>query len=177
MIDRFLDRYLPTRQRPEPDLDTAGERSVLIDRGIAALIDLLACYLLIEVPVLYVLSELFPAEFEALGGTAVVLSLVLLLPVYVTYSFALEWRYARTPGKVNRGLVVAMADGEACTARAAAVRNLLRYIDLIGVPPVVVGSVAAVLLGGPRVGDVLAGTLVVRTRTPDEAQQQRVSTP
>lgn len=177
MIDRLLDRYLPTRQPPEPKLGTAGERSVLLDRGVAALIDLLASYLLIEVPALYVLSELLPSEFEALGGAAIVLSLVLLLPVYVTYSFALEWRYARTPGKVNRGLVVVMADGGSCTAKAAAVRNLLRYVDLVGVPPLVVGVVAASVLDGRRVGDVLAGTVVVRSRTVDEARRRDVSAP
>lgn len=172
MIDRVLDRFLPTRQRPEPDLGTAGTRTVLIDRAVASGIDLLVSYVLIEAPVLYVLSEVFPTAFEALGGAAVVLSVLLLLPVYVTYSFGFEWRYGRTPGKVNRGLLVVMADGGVCTARAAALRNLLRYVDLIGVPPFVVGLLCAAVTDGRRVGDLVAETVVVRTRPPEEDRPQ-----
>jgi len=175
MIDRILDRWQPTRQRPEPDLDTTENRSVLLDRGIATVLDLLVSYLLLEIPVLYVVSELAPAAFDALGGAAVILSLVLLLPVYVTYAFAFEWRYGRTPGKVNRGLVVVMAGGEDCTARAAALRNLLRYVDLAGLPPLVVGVVVALVSDGRRVGDLVAGTVVVRSRPPDAAGHARAS--
>lgn len=167
MIDRILDRWQPTRQRPEPDLDSTADRSVLLERGVATALDLLVCYLFIEVPALYVLSELAPTAFEALGGVAVILSLVLLLPVYVTYAFAFEWRYGRTPGKVNRGLVVVMVSGEHCSARAAAIRNLLRYVDFAGLPPLIVGAVVALLSDGRRVGDLVAGTVVVRSRPSD----------
>lgn len=175
MIDRILDRWQPTRQRPAPDLDSAGDRVVLLERGAATALDLLVSYLLIEVPALYVLSELAPAAFDALGGAAVILSLVLLLPVYVTYSFAFEWRYGRTPGKVNRGLVVVMLTGEHCTARAAALRNLLRYVDFLGVPPLVVGVIVALLSDGRRVGDLVAETVVVRSRPSDADGSARAS--
>lgn len=168
MIDHVLEGLLPTRQRPRGDLDTVGDRSVVLDRGIAGGIDLLVCYVLVEMPVLYVVGELLPSAFEVLGGAALVLSVVLLLPVYVTYSFAFEWRYGRTPGKVNRGLVVTMEDGRDCHFGAAAVRNILRYVDLIGVPPVIVGLVCALVTDGRRVGDLLADTVVVRTRLTDE---------
>lgn len=166
MIDRVLDRFLPTRNQPAPVMNSVAETTVLIDRGIAAAIDLVICYVLIELPVVYVLSEVVPEQFDSLGGTAVVLSVVVLLPIYVTYSFACEWIYGRTPGKVNRGLMVAMATGEACTMRASAVRNLLRYVDLVGIPPLVVGLVSAFLADGRRIGDVIAGTVVARARAP-----------
>lgn len=166
MIDRFLDRILPTRGQPAPVLDSVTERTVLFDRGVATAIDLLLCYVFLEVPVVYVLGEAFPAQFDALGSAAVVLSFVVLLPIYVTYAFTCEWMFGRTPGKVNRGLMVVMASGEPCTIRASAVRNLLRYVDLLGVPPLIVGLVSVLVTDGRRIGDLAAGTVVVRARAP-----------
>lgn len=148
-------------------MGTAGERAVLIDRGIAAAIDLALCYFLLEIPVVYLASELLPGALESLGAAGVVLSIAFLVPVYITYSFAFEWLFSRTPGKVNRGLVVVMADGRPLTPWAAATRNLLRYVDLVGVPPAIVGAVSAVLSSrGRRIGDRAAGTVVVRARSP-----------
>lgn len=166
VFDWDLDGLLPTTKRPTPDLATAGDRAVLFDRAIAALIDLLVCYVLLELPVVYVLLELFGDEYPWLGAAAPLLSLAVLVPLYLTYSFAFEWQYGRTPGKVNRGLVVVMADGTPCTRRGSAVRNLLRYVDVLGVPPLVVGLVVAAASDGRRVGDRAAGTVVVRTRAP-----------
>jgi uncharacterized RDD family membrane protein YckC len=166
VFDFDLDGLLPTTKRPTPDLASAGQRAVLFDRAIAALIDLLVCYVLLELPVVYVALELFGDEYAWLGAAAPVLSLVVLVPLYLTYSFAFEWQYGRTPGKVNRGLVVVTTDGRPCTLRASAIRNLLRYVDLLGVPPLVIGLVVAAVSGGQRVGDRVAGTVVVRTRAP-----------
>src|SRR6056297_4147566 len=110
-------------------IDTAGDRDVLLARAGAAAIDLLVCYVLLEFPLIYAASVLFSGPYEALGGFVVPLSVLVLFPLYATYSFAFEWQYGRTPGKVNRGLLVVMADGRECTLRASAVRNLLRYVD------------------------------------------------
>lgn len=166
MIDRVIDGIWPTSRQPAPALETATDRSVAVSRVGAAVIDLLVCYVLVEIPLVYVLSYAFPAAYEAVGGYVVALSLLVLLPIYSTYSFYFEWRFGRTPGKVNRGLVVVMANGEECTLRASAVRNLFRYVDLLGVPPLVVGLVSIVLADGRRVGDLAAGTRVVRSIAP-----------
>ncbi|OAQ53416.1 hypothetical protein HTG_08020 [Natrinema mahii] len=147
-------------------IDTASDRDVLLARAGAAAIDLFVCYVLLEFPLIYAASVVFSEPYEALGGDAVFLSLVALVPLYVTYSFVCEWRYGRTPGKVNRGLLVVMADGRECTLRASAVRNLCRYVDLLGVPPLVLGLVSALAADGRRVGDLAAGTIVVRSTAP-----------
>ena len=170
MIDRVLDRFLPTRTQPAPSMDSVADHRVLLDRGFAAAIDLVFCYVFVEAPVIYVLGEVLPDRFEAFLGTAAVLSFLALLPIYVTYSFAFEWRYGRTPGKVNRGLLVVMTDGRRCTLRASAIRNLLMYVDLVGVPPLVVGLVSALLADGRRIGDLVAGTVVTRARVPDDVR-------
>lgn len=160
---RLLDLY-PTARAPAPALDTADDRDVLVDRFLAAAADLLVTFLVVEVPSLYVLDVVTSGAVSS-SSAAPVLSLVLLAPLYVTYSFAFEWRYARTPGKVWRDLTTVLADGSPCTLRASAVRNLLRYVDGLGVPPLVVGAVVALASSrGQRLGDRVAGTVVVRTR-------------
>ncbi len=164
----MLDAIWPTRQQPAPDLDSASETAVVLARGAAAAIDLLVCYVFVVIPVFYGISELFPAEFEALGSGAIWLSVLVLVPVFITYAFAFEWHFGRTPGKVNRRLIVVMADGRPCTGRASALRNIAMYIDLLGIPPLVVGLVSALVADGQRIGDQIAGTVVVRSIPRDD---------
>lgn len=171
MIDWKLDGFLPTRRQPAPALETADDRGVLLARGGAAVIDLFVCYVLIEFPSIYVLSVAFSGPYEALGGYVVALSLLVLLPIYATYSFVFEWRYGRTPGKVNRNLLVVTAEGRPCTYRASAVRNLFLYVDLLGVPPLVVGFVSALTTDGRRLGDHAAGTIVARSVAPTDRKE------
>lgn len=168
MLNRVLDAIWPTRQQPAPDLDSVANTSIVFARGAAAAIDLLVCYFFLVIPGFYIVSELFPAEFEALGAGAVWLSILLLVPVFITYAFVFEWHFGRTPGKVNRRLIVVMADGRPCTGRASAIRNIALYIDLLGIPPLVVGLVSALTADGQRIGDRLAGTVVVRSIPRDE---------
>lgn len=169
MIDRLLDSLLPTRYRPAPAMGSAGDVRVLLARGAAALVDLAICYVLLELPVFYAASVLFRGAFETNAATLALASVLVLVPLYLTYSFAFEWRFGRTPGKVNRGLLVVTADGGVPGLRAVAVRNLLRYVDLLGVPPLVVGAVVALASGGRRIGDHLAGTVVVRATAGERA--------
>ncbi|PSP76746.1 RDD family protein [Halobacteriales archaeon QS_3_64_16] len=159
----------PSAIPPAPVLASAGDRSVLLARIGAVSIDLAICYLLLEVPGLYLLSVLLPGSIAEWGPLALGLSIAILIPLYLTYTFYFEWRYSRTPGKVNRGLVVVRSDGRPCTLRASALRNLCRYVDFLGVPPLVLGVLAAIVSPtGERIGDRVAGTLVVRTRAPEE---------
>ncbi|RRJ30130.1 RDD family protein [Halocatena pleomorpha] len=168
MIDWTLDGFLPTGRQPVPALETADDRGVLLARGGAAMIDLFVCYVLIEFPFIYAFSVAFIGPYEALGEYIVVLSLLALLPIYATYSFLFEWRYGRTPGKVNRDLLVVTADGRPCTYRASAIRNLFLYVDLLGIPPLVIGFLSPLVTDGRRVGDLAAGTIVVRSVAPTD---------
>lgn len=147
-------------------MDTVADRAVLIDRGIATAIDLALCYFVIELPLIYAASQLFPTAYTANDQSIIVMSFVILIPLYITYSFAFEWQVSRTPGKVNRGLVVVMADGRPLTLWAAALRNLLRYVDLVGIPPILIGAISAIVTDGRRIGDLAAKTVVVRAQSP-----------
>jgi uncharacterized RDD family membrane protein YckC len=160
---RVLSLY-PTRQAPAPALDTAGERAVLLDRGLAALFDLFVCLFVIEAPLVFIFETLTAGLF---GESPLFLPITFLAlgPLVVTYSFVFEWRYARTPGKVWRGLVTVTNDGDPCSVLAAGARNLLRYVDYLGVPPFVIGLVSMFFSAhGKRVGDQVAQTVVVRIR-------------
>ena len=160
---RLLSLY-PSRKPPEPQLDTAGERGVLRDRILAAGFDALVCFVVIEAPLLWVLDVLSAGQF---GESALfwVVGIAGLLPLVSTYGFAFEWQYSRTPGKVWRRLITVSDDGTRCTLFASAVRNLARYLDYLGVPPLALGvAVAAFDDEGQRVGDRMAETVVVRSR-------------
>lgn len=163
MVDLF-----PSRRPPIPAMETAGDRAVLGERAIATVIDVSVCYLVFVVPVVYVPRLLSVPPAEAFNPFLVFFSFVLLVPFHATYAFAFEWQYSRTPGKVARGLMVATTDGGPCTGRASAVRNLLRYVDLLPGPYLVGSVVAARSSSGRRIGDLVAGTVVVEVRHSEE---------
>jgi uncharacterized RDD family membrane protein YckC len=101
------------------------------------------------------------------GGTAglVILSIALggLMLISVLYHVAFEVLAAgRTPGKRANGLRVVMDGGEPVGVRASAVRNLIRLLE--GPPLFYVPAIVSILATprNQRLGDLAAGTLVVR---------------
>jgi uncharacterized RDD family membrane protein YckC len=85
------------------------------------------------------------------------------------YFLLCEWLYGATPGKLLCGLRVRMDDGSPCTFRAALIRGLLRCVELLffGLPAYLHMRKWA----NKRIGDDLAGTVVVRAA--DVEPQQR----
>jgi uncharacterized RDD family membrane protein YckC len=102
-------------------------------------------------------TQRHPSGWGPLAGTfGVVLAFA-----YFVY---LEATYGQTFGKKLLNLVVVYEDGGDCDYEAAVVRNLLRYIDwlpffyLLGVVVMVISD------DSQRLGDVVADTLVVRSK-------------
>jgi uncharacterized membrane protein SpoIIM required for sporulation/uncharacterized RDD family membrane protein YckC len=105
------------------------------------------------------------------------------LAALVLASFGLTWGYfiyfeglrdGQTPGKKRLGIRVVHEGGYPLTLRGAAVRNLIRFVDIQPMPACLVGGV--VMLLHPRtqrLGDIAAATVVVRERSvgtlPEEA--------
>lgn len=92
--------------------------------------------------------------------------------------FAIEWFYpvlfelmpaGATPGKRALGLRVVMDDGMPVTPQASLLRNLLRAADFL--PLVYAGGVLCMLWRPDfkRLGDIVAGTLVVHVTPPAAA--------
>lgn len=78
------------------------------------------------------------------------------------YHLFLEGRYGQTPGKRLLGIVVVREDGTPCTYAASTVRTVLRFVDWL--PAAYLLGIASIALTErhQRVGDLVAGTIVVR---------------
>lgn len=102
----------------------------------------------------------------------------LALVVFLLVQLAAEWSYfvlfemvssGRSPGKILAGLRVVCDGGLPITLRASAVRNLLRIVDYL--PTSYLTGLTSMLVSpeGKRLGDLAAGTLVVRLDRPAPA--------
>lgn len=143
------------------DLRTAA----LPSRSVAAAIDAAAQIgLLVMIGLLAAIGSVDVSG--ALGDALGVLLVILVLVVYpVGFETLLR---GRTPGKAAMGLRVVRDDGGPIGFRQALVRGLAgAFLEKPGITffvlPVVVSLVQA---RGKRVGDLLAGTVVVRERVP-----------
>ena len=97
------------------------------------------------------------------------------LGITIFMGFVLQWGYfmffeglrdGQTPGKRRMGIRVVHDGGFPVTMRAAGVRNLIRIIDIMPPPSWAVGGLSMMLHPQTkRVGDLTAGTVVVRDRT------------
>lgn len=97
------------------------------------------------------------------------------LGLTILAGFVLMWGYfvfyeglrdGQTPGKRRMGIRVVHDGGFPVTVRGAAVRNLMRLIDVQPAPSFAVGGLAMMLHPQTkRLGDLAAGTVVVRDRT------------
>jgi uncharacterized membrane protein SpoIIM required for sporulation/uncharacterized RDD family membrane protein YckC len=112
------------------------------------------------------------------------------LGAIILVSFAVAWGYfivfeafrdGQTPGKRRLGIRVVHEGGYPVSLQGAAIRNLVRLIDVQPIPACLVGG--AVMMLHPRtqrLGDIAAATVVVRERTfgtlPEESGPDRVPT-
>jgi uncharacterized RDD family membrane protein YckC len=104
-------------------------------------------------------------------GSAVVLVASFL--VFAAYDVLFEvFASGRTPGKRLNGLRVARIDGSPVTFFTSAIRNVLRLVDLL--PGMYLVGIVTILVTrrNQRLGDVAAGTLVVRERTQHPSLQE-----
>jgi uncharacterized RDD family membrane protein YckC len=92
--------------------------------------------------------------------------IVILFLILSGYFAFFEWIWkGQTPGKRWLKLRVLREDGRPVTFWEAAVRNLLRTLDMMPVPFYSIGLISVfVSLSDQRVGDMVAGTVVVRER-------------
>ena len=99
------------------------------------------------------------------GGFAVAIFVVCSFVVFTGYDVSFEvLNSGRTPGKRLNGLRVVRENGAPVTFATSAVRNVLRLIDILpGWYLVGIGSILATRRN-QRLGDLAAGTIVVRDR-------------
>jgi len=102
-----------------------------------------------------------------------VLKAVSVFGIYLAYFVVFETLWSRTIGKYFQGLVVRRLDGSRCDFKSALIRSLVRLVE---VNPLLFGGVPAGIviiasLRKQRIGDMLAGTLVVPTHLVWEGNQ------
>jgi uncharacterized RDD family membrane protein YckC len=151
---------IPTPEGVELELVLAGVGSRLV----ATLLDLIIMGTVLFALWIVGFATAAPSEGGGVLGAVVI---VLTFLVVFGYDVAFETLASgRTPGKRAAGLRVVRLGGEPPGFLAAAVRNLLRLVDLL--PAFYATGVLCILVTArnQRLGDLAAGTLVVRERRP-----------
>lgn len=141
------------------DYEIAG----LGSRALATIIDTL----LLGVWLLAVLI-VFTTQLNVGSWLGAVMSVIAFASIWGYFTFFEGLRRGQTPGKRRLGIRVVRDTGHAVSFGAAALRNLLRIADFLP-PPYLIGALFVGLHPrGKRLGDLVAGTVVVRDR-PAEA--------
>jgi uncharacterized RDD family membrane protein YckC len=144
-------------------------------RAVAQVLDLLICYgvvLLIGLVVLLAAAGggMMSGDIGGAAKAGMGLVLIALFAAQWLYFMVWEARYGRSPGKMAMGLRVVTTSGRPIGWRAAALRNLLRAADLL--PTCYVVGVVSMAISSrfQRLGDLVAGTMVV---APEHARAAR----
>ncbi|MFE7100330.1 RDD family protein [Streptomyces erythrochromogenes] len=135
----------------------------LPSRALAILLDLalyVTAYILIGVGLTLATASLDPAAQAAIGVASFLLLLVGIPIAVETLS------HGRSLGKLACGLRVVRDDGGPIRFRHALVRGALGVVELLLTFGTVAAIASLVSARGRRLGDVFAGTLVVRERVP-----------
>jgi uncharacterized RDD family membrane protein YckC len=105
------------------------------------------------------------------SGVAILLWAVLSFSVITLYDVFFEvFKSGRTPGKRLNGLRVVRVEGHPVTFLTSAVRNVLRPLDFLPSGYLLGAIVILATQKNQRIGDVIAGTLVVRERGGERKQ-------
>jgi uncharacterized membrane protein SpoIIM required for sporulation/uncharacterized RDD family membrane protein YckC len=170
--DRQLELETPEHVAIGFDLAGPGSRfaAFLVD-GVIIFLALLAIIITtFIIAILVVPTILGPATLA--GG--LLLSFALFWGYFVFYE---GFREGQTPGKRRLGLRVVQEGGYPLTLRGAAVRNLMRVIDVQPLPSWLLGGAFIMLHPrAQRLGDIAAGTIVVRERRVPALAEDAVTT-
>jgi uncharacterized RDD family membrane protein YckC len=104
------------------------------------------------------------------------ISVILYFAISVGYGIALEWRWhGQTLGKRVVGLRVVDAHGLRLQLSQVILRNLLRLVDILPAIYLVGGLACFCSRNCQRLGDLAAGTIVARLRTPQAPDLEEVA--
>lgn len=163
-----------TPERVSLSLDVAG----LGTRVLAYLVDLFIVFLFwVTVLLVYSLFGDALKEVQALsGGMQLLLGLATILTSWgYDVLFETLWR-GQSPGKRVVGLRVVKADGSPVGFVEAAIRNLARLADVFPALYTTGALCVALTPRHQRLGDLLAGTLVVKERAYDLSRYSGLAT-
>lgn len=138
------------------------EKDVVLHRILAVIIDffvlMILSFSLLGASIIPGLAA--QSRFAAMSGFMMSLFLIMLL--WIFYGIALETWKGQTVGKMILGIIVVKENGEPCDFFAALLRNVLRIIDNLPSFYLLGFIVMAITEKRQRLGDRLAGTVVVK---------------
>lgn len=111
--------------------------------------------------------SIFDSNVTSAPKWVIAVAIILLFLIFAGYFTFFEWIWSgQTPGKLWLKLRVIREDGRPITFWEAAVRNLLRVVDMLPSFPFYSIGLISVFSSSrdQRVGDMVAGTVVVRER-------------
>lgn len=91
------------------------------------------------------------------------LFIIFMMLLSIVYFTLIEGTFGHTIGKRVANIKVVKADGGEITYSKALIRNILRFIDIIGPAPYILGMIMIMITKNKqRLGDIAAGTIVVK---------------
>jgi uncharacterized RDD family membrane protein YckC len=161
---------IATPEGVDLELTLAGVGS----RFVSALVDVM-----LQIVLLVGVSGVGAAAGAFGSGYGAVVVFIASFLIFAAYDVLFEvFASGRTPGKRLNGLRVVRVDGSPVTFFTSAIRNVLRLVDIL--PGMYLVGIATILVTrlNQRLGDVAAGTLVVRERTEQpQLRELRVAQP
>ncbi len=135
-------------------------------RFVAALLDALIRLVLLGALALLLVGASAFADAPLGGGYGVAVFLVAAFLLVFGYDILFEvLASGRTPGKRWSGIRVVLVDGRPVGFVASTVRNLVRIVDFLPSSYVIGSAAILATRRNQRLGDLAAGTVVVRERT------------
>jgi uncharacterized RDD family membrane protein YckC len=113
-----------------------------------------------------IINELATAGSDSASKWFIAFLILIAFAIVLGYFIIFEWWWnGQTPGKRWLKLRVIREDGRPITFWEAAIRNLLRLVDILPFPFYSIGLICVFANArDQRVGDLVAGTVVVRER-------------
>jgi uncharacterized RDD family membrane protein YckC len=159
---------IETPEQIDLDLDVAGPGSRFFAELLDALIRL-AVILAVVIAGAFVLSATgrgHLVDANSVSGPLVLAVLILLLVLFF-YGYDVYYEgycNGQTPGKKLAGIRVVSDAGGPADVRQALIRNLVGFADFLPVFYLLGGLVSILNKRGQRLGDIAAGTVVIRVR-------------
>ena len=140
------------------------EKEVILHRIVAVIIDYIVMgflsFFILGASIAPAIAIKSPGAF--IGG--LFMSIILIMVIWIFYGIIMETWKGQTVGKMVMGIIVVKENGEPCDFFAAFLRKVFRIIDSLPTLYLIGFIVIALTEKKQRLGDRLAGTVVVKLK-------------